>query len=54
MFSVTRACCGATTSKAEKAAFSEASTLNINTTVRDRAHQLQDKVLICKVECSRR
>ena len=54
----TRACFGATTSKPEKSCFfcgsssetlHEASTFNIDTRVRDCAHQLQDKVLIAKL-----
>ena len=54
----TRACSGATTSKPEKSCFfcgsssetlHEASTFNIDTRVRDCAHQLQDKVLIAKL-----
>ena len=54
----TRACSGATTSKAEKSCFfcgsssetlHEASTFNIDTRVRECAHQLQDKVLIAKL-----
>jgi len=54
----TRACSGATTSKAKKSCFfcgssletlHEASTFNIDTVVRECAHQLQDKVLIAKL-----
>lgn len=54
----TRACSGATTSKAVKSCFfcgsssetlHEASTFNIDTRVRECAHQLQDKVLIAKL-----
>ena len=54
----TRACSGATTSKAEKSCFFcgrsseallEASTFNIDTRVRECAHQLQDKTLIAKL-----
>ena len=54
----TRACSGATTSKAEKSSFfcasssetlHEASTFNIDTRVHECAHQLQDKVLIAKL-----
>ena len=54
----TRACSSATTSKAEKSCFFcgrsseallEASTFNIDTRVRECAHQLQDKTLIAKL-----
>ena len=57
----TRACSGATTSKAEKSCFfcgrssetlHEASTFNIDTRVRECAHQLQDKMLIAKLSAS--